>query len=275
MHIVMIQSDARSREKPCLRCGYSLRKLADSRHCPECGLSVWLSLNNNDVLDASNPAWLRRMSLAAWAMAGITTVAILAMAATWIGTIGGTPSSSTIQTLIVGFFIIAYHAALWGLAAHEQRYPDRLKVYRIAAQSIAVIGVIAGFMLLCFGLDRIVTRGGPMLLLASWDLPLRVICIASAFSTFAFLRKLAQRMMNSRLTRLTGYLLLGPVTSLVLAWPLLVFYLAGEILWVIKYLPWVYYPASVALLVWYARAFHRCADRAEEHWAAETLATSV
>ena len=76
--------------------------------------------------------------------------------------------------------------------------------------------------------------------------------------------------MNSRLARLTGYLLLGPVTSLVLAWPILVFYLAGQILWIVQYLPWIYYPASVVLLIWYATTFRACADHAEKHWAAET-----
>ena len=44
MPLVIIKSDRRAREKPCLRCGYSLRRI-DSTHCPECGLSVWLSLN--------------------------------------------------------------------------------------------------------------------------------------------------------------------------------------------------------------------------------------
>src|SRR3954447_26236447 len=59
----MIKSDPRAREKPCIRCGYSLRKVTDSNHCPECGLSVWLSLNQNDTLEMCNPAWIRRMAL--------------------------------------------------------------------------------------------------------------------------------------------------------------------------------------------------------------------
>src|SRR5688572_30606498 len=62
-------TDRKAREKPCLRCGYSLRHLADARHCPECGLSVWLSLNDDDALDRSNPQWLMRMSLGALILA--------------------------------------------------------------------------------------------------------------------------------------------------------------------------------------------------------------
>src|SRR6185503_17302901 len=68
MPLVMIKSDKRAREKPCLRCGYSLRRI-ESTHCPECGLSVWLSLNQNDNLDMSNPPWLRRMAVGLWLMA--------------------------------------------------------------------------------------------------------------------------------------------------------------------------------------------------------------
>src|SRR3954466_6376187 len=75
MPLVMIKSDPRAREKPCLRCGYSLRKI-DATHCPECGLSVWLSLNNNDGLDASRPEWLRRMATALWILAGAQGVAL-------------------------------------------------------------------------------------------------------------------------------------------------------------------------------------------------------
>jgi ribosomal protein S27AE len=51
VYVKQFQSDARAREKPCLRCGTSLRKNLDDKYCPECGLSVWLSLNLNDTLE--------------------------------------------------------------------------------------------------------------------------------------------------------------------------------------------------------------------------------
>src|SRR5688572_17924956 len=79
MPVIMIKGDARAREKPCLRCGYSLRKI-DSTHCPECGLSVWLSLNQNDTLDYSNPAWLRGMVTGLWVMIAAQAPAFLAFA---------------------------------------------------------------------------------------------------------------------------------------------------------------------------------------------------
>src|SRR3954466_10596677 len=70
MPLVLVKSDPKAREKPCLRCGYSLRKLLDARNCPECGLSVWVSLNSNDSLDWSRPDWLRAIALGALIMAG-------------------------------------------------------------------------------------------------------------------------------------------------------------------------------------------------------------
>src|SRR5437764_6386117 len=76
MPLVIIKSDPRAREKPCLRCGYSLRKITDSNYCPECGLSVWLSLNQNDTLEMSNPDWLRRMALGLWVLAAASVIAL-------------------------------------------------------------------------------------------------------------------------------------------------------------------------------------------------------
>lgn len=78
MYVRQVLSDARAREKPCIRCGLSLRKHLDDRHCPQCGLSVWMTLNGNDSLDYSSPVWLRRSARGTWAMAAIQVVALLA-----------------------------------------------------------------------------------------------------------------------------------------------------------------------------------------------------
>src|SRR2546423_5256295 len=78
-----IVNDPKAREKPCLRCGYSLRKLPDARHCPECGLSVWLSLKQGDSLDLSNPAWLRRLATACWVIAAAHAFALALWTVLW------------------------------------------------------------------------------------------------------------------------------------------------------------------------------------------------
>src|SRR4051812_27366048 len=78
MYVREFRSDPRAREKPCLRCGRSLRKNLDDRHCPDCGLSVWMSLNANDSLAYSNADWLRKAARGAWVMAAIQLVAYAA-----------------------------------------------------------------------------------------------------------------------------------------------------------------------------------------------------
>src|SRR4051812_24082878 len=83
MRVVRIMSDAKAREKPCLRCGYSLRKILDARYCPECGLSVWLSLNPDDSLDRSSPPWTRRLAMASWIMAAAQVIGLAAIVAAW------------------------------------------------------------------------------------------------------------------------------------------------------------------------------------------------
>lgn len=78
MYVKQIQSDPRAREKPCLRCGTSLRKHLDEKYCPQCGLSVWLSLNPNDTLEWSNPPWLRKSAKGAAILAIAQPLAFVA-----------------------------------------------------------------------------------------------------------------------------------------------------------------------------------------------------
>src|SRR5215210_5353683 len=76
-------NDKRAREKPCLRCGYSLRQIPDARHCPECGLSAWLSLHEGDALDRSNPAWLLRLTFASAMLAIAQGITFALWISTW------------------------------------------------------------------------------------------------------------------------------------------------------------------------------------------------
>ena len=79
------------------------------------------------------------LAMAAWGMAGVTAVGMIAFVVVLLVTFGHSTRRMTLEVLLFGVFMIAYHGGLWFLAAHEQRYPDRLKVYRIAAQVIAEV----------------------------------------------------------------------------------------------------------------------------------------
>jgi hypothetical protein len=78
MHIKRVYNDPRARNKPCLRCNRSLLRHLDDRHCPTCGLSVWLSLNPNDSLDWSRASWLNRSARGAWLLAVAQLLALMA-----------------------------------------------------------------------------------------------------------------------------------------------------------------------------------------------------
>jgi hypothetical protein len=267
MNVTLVKSDRRAREKPCLRCGYSLRKLTDTRHCPECGLSIWLSLNSNDSLDWSNPAWLRRISMAAWIMAVAQFVGLAAYALLWRykheldrmqaviapGVIYTTRPSPFIQ-ITAGAYLLLYGSALLLFAGDEGRYPDKWSSYRWACRITAGAGIVVGSLALVWGGEF-------------W---FKAALFASAVSTFAYLRKLAQRIPHSLLVRLCGIVLLAPVLSLLKSVPIFWFLAVFQMLRVIEYLPWLYLPLSAILLGWFAVLFRKSSIAAEEGWLKET-----
>src|SRR5580765_57080 len=126
MPLVLVKSDPRAREKPCLRCGYSLRKILDARNCPECGLSVWVSLNQNDSLDWSRPEWLRQIALGAFIMAAAQVLgifmAVLIVAQEIFGWF--------VTAWVVAVYLLALNTGMILLSIPERRYPDKWKGYR-------------------------------------------------------------------------------------------------------------------------------------------------
>ena len=271
MPLVMIKSDPRAREKPCLRCGYSLRKI-DATHCPECGLSVWLSLNNNDGLDSSRPEWLRRMATALWAMAAAQIVALppfVFSTFAWIAPPRAWNSLGLIMaiaSLCAAAYLVLYHAGLYLLTAPERRYPDRLKSWRIAAW---VMCGIAGLITLAMLASTI--RPETFLV---WHLPLLAVLIASGIITLGHLRHLARRIPNSGLARFCAILMFLPAIPLLKVFPFIGVWLIFQFAWLLEFIPVLYLPVSAILFIRFAILFRRAAAHAEEHWRAET-ATSA
>lgn len=85
MYVRQVLSDPRARPKPCLRCERSLLNHLDDRFCPDCGLSVWMSLNPNDALDRSRPEWLRHAAQGAWLLAVAQPIALAAYLLAFLG----------------------------------------------------------------------------------------------------------------------------------------------------------------------------------------------
>jgi hypothetical protein len=290
--LVIFKSDAKAREKPCLRCGYSLRKI-ESTHCPECGLSVWLSLNSNNDLGWSNPPWLRRMALGLLVMSlamlpGLVTFGIGAkhrvdrviweqeLQAFYEQLGPGTPpapgsfprppvpSRAKAQTeLLTGAAILGlYHVGLVVLTTHERRYPDRLKGWRIASWVSAGAAALTAALLLAGTLSPAVRSGGPTLIM--------LVGLLSAVVTWGYLRQLARRLPSSALARTCAWLMLVPFLSFLKVFPFIGAWLAFRFAWVLEFLMVVYVPVAVALFVVFAIRFRRESVAADNAWTAET-----
>ncbi|HEY7115098.1 MAG TPA: hypothetical protein VH475_00845 [Tepidisphaeraceae bacterium] len=273
MPLVMIKSDPRAREKPCLRCGYSLRKL-DATHCPECGLSVWLSLNSNDSLDWSRPEWLRGMASALWLMAGaqlIGLVPYITSTMLWLGGASGHGGGRFMSvamaaaSVCAAVYLVTYHAGLVLLTRDERRYPDRLKGWRIASWVISAIAA-----LVAFGMVASTLRPTTFLV---WHLPLNGVLLASAIITLGYLRQIARRIPHSGLARLCAWIMLVPAIPLLKVFPFIGMWLIFEFAWLIEFLPVLYLPVSAVMFVRFAILLRRASESADQSWKSETAIT--
>ena len=276
MPLVMLKSDARTRLKPCLRCGYSLRNNIDARNCPECGLAVRITLRGDDSLAWSNPAWLRRTALAMgvilFAHVGfLATVALIQILQLSVREFRSFSIPSRRLFLATGI-LASVSAVVFGigaflLAAFEGRYPDRLRAHRVWLR------ITAGLLVPVAGWDlaQYIHRLRPML--PGWlDF---VAMVACALAVWAYLHAIERRVPNRR-----GMHFIECVASILgVAVVLLPF--AGFPTWVpilMRAMPWerpawpwtvgtlVYVPLATALTVrcgWHLRAAMRDAN---ENW---------
>ena len=278
MPLVMIKGDKKAREKPCLRCGYSLRRI-DSTHCPECGLSTWRSLNSNDALEWSNPPWLARLSMACAMLAAVQLVGLVAYLLVnllsfkvalhfrewlplWVAGLRW-------YRLIAAAYELGLAVGLWMLAGEEGRHPDKWKPYRMACRIVAgLLAVVAAWAFIS-GATRWGSSDGTAWMVGKVMLNLSII--AGTLAAFAYLRKLAQRIPSSRVVWWCGCLLLAPVLSLFKTAPIFPIFLAFEFFGTfLAYLPLTFLPITVVLLVWFAGALRQASIAAAKGWEAET-----
>ena len=287
----MIKSDPRAREKPCIRCGYSLRKITDSNYCPECGLSVWLSLNQNDTLEMSNPEWLRRI---AWGLLVLAVASVLATAAfapasvqafrvmqyrnrmsqifreigpgdsrALIAALQAIPSPYPNLSLVRGIqfagaaALVLYLGGLVMATSNENRYPDRLKAMRVCARVLCAVAALALFLAFRQMLHQT---------WQSWayvDWMVRLVAVGTALLTWGYLGRLARRMPHKMLVRVCGGMMLALLFSLFYS-----FIRRSD--WLPDFVPLIYLPTSAAVFVWVAILLRRAARGADRHWGTET-----
>ena len=97
--------------------------------------------------------------------------------------------------------------------------------------------------------------------------------IASGVTTWAYLRRLAQRIPQSTLARISWYLMFLPILPLLTLLKFLPFFAIFamfEFFTFLDYVPILYLPFSLVLFVWFARLFGRSVKSAVISWASET-----
>lgn len=284
MPLVMVKSDKRAREKPCLRCGYSLRRI-DALHCPECGLSVWRSLNANDALEWSNPPWLTKLAVACTVLAVVQVVGIVAYVLSDVSIIMILRHVPRLMVwwlrlwrwspLIAAVYQVPLAAGLVLLSVEEGRHPDKWRPFRLACRIVAAICALAALVSLVNGVVPLGRPGRGMFWTAS-QVVLKASIIAGVLAAFAYLRKLAQRIPHGRVARICGWMLLVPLLSLVKTVPIFAMWFAFDFFGVLfACLPLVYLPVSAVMLVWFAKEIRKASVAAEKGWASETAGAEV
>lgn len=282
MPLVMVKSDKRAREKPCLRCGYSLRRI-DALHCPECGLSVWRSLNANDALEWSNPPWLMKLVHACRVLALAQVVGlvafVLANVVYFLALFGrGNPllavwgSVARFLPFLTSGYEIVLAFGLFLLAAEEGRYPDKWRPFKWGCRIVGGLSAFVAFWTF-FGAGVSLARPQWILIPIFLHYSLNLAIIAGVLAAFAYLRKLAQRIPHGRVAKFCGWMLLAPALGLIKAVPFFAIWIAMDLFgWLFAALPLLYLPASVVLLLWFSKEFRKASLAAEKGWASETAA---
>jgi hypothetical protein len=152
----MLVSDPQARQKPCLRCGYSLRHIVGARNCPECGLAVRISLSGNSGLEWSNPVWQRFLAVGFGVLAvGMLCKAVSACAwwlvrgamdeiyqmgyATFMALHSISSYASDASPIVCG-------VGLCLLAKGERRYPDKSRSMRAIVLGAGIVLTVLGLI---------------------------------------------------------------------------------------------------------------------------------
>jgi hypothetical protein len=203
-------------DRPCLKCGYSLRGLASSGVCPECGTEVARSLQGN-LLRYSDRAYLLVLHRGA-IIAEVAIAATIIIAVVQIGAgaaLGPTPGILAAFQLASAAASVASLVGWWMVTSPDPAFVGRdtgassRKVLRVT------LAISAGFLLVrqvMFAAALWTTAGGSFSLLGGVALISGLAWIVSYFATMLYVRWLGRRVPDEKLVRRVRLLLwLGPV----------------------------------------------------------------
>jgi hypothetical protein len=217
-------SDKQARLKPCLRCGYSLLRIAGARNCPECGLAVRISLAGNSGLEWTNPRWQRVLARALSVLAFGLICRMLGAALYWVFYWDDEYYQLRHATYVILSWINRYAVeadpivcglALCVLAKGERRHPDRSRALR-------GITLAAGILLIALGLLNALLGHGFLRSISVWYFTWRVmrgpwIPLVISILVCTYTLQIGRRS-SSRLLRRVSQVPLWPVAAGLVAW---------------------------------------------------------
>lgn len=260
MAMVILQSDKRAREKPCLRCGYSLRHIESDR-CPECGLRSYISLSGIDALDMSNPAWLRRLSIACCVL--MTSFAIMA-AERWHGLWSALYHLMgwRVFDIVLVVQLALHQAGLLMLCRPEGRYPDRLAPWRTVVWIVTAIVMLYAAAKVVLDV-RYTLMGLGIGVYELWRISYGILTLANTALVWAILRPLARRLPSRRLIATLNLLLIGIA---VYAIPSMCLFPGSGATRVLLWSRPIYMAIAVIVPALFAWRFLKAARSAEREW---------
>ena len=254
-------------DRRCSQCDHHLQGLRPDGACPECGLSIALSLQG-DALRLADSMWLRRVSIGTW----LLFVAYLALVVGFFGT-----GSAAWEKLLdcVHLTLVAIGAILVTGAQPNRRLDESIWSPRRVARVCLPLLLLVAPITITRSVD---TTGAPLTATEiALECVLRTFVLAHFAGTFAlllYLRQLGRRIPSVGLVRFTTVMLVGsaPLMAIVAIMAVATlprlaaagavnfvnppFALEIVLLLLLRLIP-VGLVAGVVLLSLYARAFRR------------------
>ena len=203
--------EAVTEDIPCRKCGYNLRSMHTDGRCPECGTSVWVSLQGT-LLRYSDPNWVETIRRGfARMIAGITIVVAAMIVVIILSAIRRFNVVSLVQLVGIAGWLI-YMWGIWlitepdpsGLG--EDQYGTSRKIIRVGVVCQAV-GQVLDFV----QKDRM--PPGATLLFTIAAVLLGIVALVAIYAQLQYLQKLALRIPDVKLSQRSGFLKLAIVIS--------------------------------------------------------------
>lgn len=261
-------ADADTPASRCLRCGYDLRGLTESRNCPECGLALSISRSPDQWLRLSNPQWTARLLSGTHILILAQLVALAALLIITVVTDNflrwsvNDPQVRAVCIFAAGVYYLLFHAGMLMHTATEGRAVDPMRPLRWAMRAGAAMGLLGSAVALFDSINSISVDPAALDRLHLSGFLLRAILVLNTLLAWSFYRRLALRLPSHALAVATSALL---AALLVWAAALALDIWTWGIITVWAF--WLYLPVSLVLLLLFARALAAASHSAQIAWA--------